>query len=94
MATPKSNASQECPFLALQPVIVLDEVCVCENRVEREEGHGVEMCPPWKAGVQVGPSDFGRINSNGDPKRKQMLAQYVLRFCCRVDTYIAVTGER
>ena len=46
VAQPERHACEEGPLLALKPIIVLDEIRVGEDGVEREEGDSVQVGVP------------------------------------------------
>lgn len=43
MAQAQPDDKEEGPFLALNPLVVLNKVRVCEERIEGEEGRGVDV---------------------------------------------------
>jgi hypothetical protein len=43
MPSSEGDAGKESPFFALKPIIILDVVGVCKQRIQGEEGEGIQM---------------------------------------------------
>ena len=82
----KANGEEERPFFALDPVVVLDEVSVCEERVKREEREGVEMHPRWTADMEAGLSDVGGRHLHFNPGI--MRTSETFQFSCIVNVHV------
>ena len=59
VAQPERHAREEGPLLALEPVVILDEIRVGENGVEGEEGDSIQVGVPRQSGVQGHRRYFG-----------------------------------
>lgn len=70
MARTKRDASQKRPLLTADPVVVLDVVCIGQQRVQAQKRGRVEVRPYWKSYMQACFSDFLRIYDNGSPFRQ------------------------
>lgn len=73
MARPEGNTSEKSPLLALEPVVVFDVVGVGEERVEAEEGEGVDVRPGVERAAQLGACDLARDDVHGDHDRVDWL---------------------
>lgn len=69
MARPERNTSEKSPLLALEPVVVFDVVGVGEERVEAEEGEGVDVRPGVERAAQLCACDLARDDVDGDHDR-------------------------
>jgi len=58
MPGPKGNTRKKRPFFALEPIIILDVVGVCKQRVQGEEGEGIQVQVPWDCGLESCPGYF------------------------------------
>ena len=67
MPGPKRNAGKECPFFALEPIIILDVVGVCKEGVQGEEREGIQMQVPWDGGSKSRPGYFWGPNVDANP---------------------------
>jgi len=61
------SASQESPFLAPKPLVILDKICISKHRVEGEEGNGVEIIVPRQPNMQTGTLNICRCHGNRGP---------------------------
>lgn len=64
----EGNAGKKSPFFALEPIIVLDIVGICEQGVQGEEGEGIQMEVPWNCGLEGCPRNFWRPNVDANPR--------------------------
>lgn len=67
MTRPKRNTIQKSPFLRLDPVFIFDVVGVCQERIERQEGEGVDVRPGGEGVTEFGTGDLGGDDGEGDP---------------------------
>lgn len=67
MSNTESDASQERPLFALDPVVVLDVICICEDGIQRQEGDSVQVCICWYRLVKCCSRDFRRLDLDGHP---------------------------
>ena len=63
----EGDEGEEGQLLDMEPVVVLDIVCVGENWIEGEEGDRVEVRVPGQADVQRRARDFGRDDLDRAP---------------------------
>lgn len=67
VACAEGHASQEGPLLADEPFIVLDVVCIGQERIERQEGDRVEVPPEGYARMQTGAGNLDGVDRDGSP---------------------------
>jgi len=70
MPSPEGNTSQESPFFALKPIIVLDVVGVCKQGVQGKEGEGIQVQVPWDCGLEGCPGYFWGANIDVNPRNR------------------------
>ena len=71
MSDTKGRTRQEGPFDAFEPVIILDVVCIRENRVEGEEWDSIQVGVPWQTDMQGRPRNFGGNDLDRAPVLRQ-----------------------
>lgn len=63
----EGNASKKSPLFALEPIVILDVVRICKQRVQGEEGEGIQMQVPWDCGLESCPGYFWGPNVDANP---------------------------
>lgn len=69
VSSAKRHTGEKSPLLADKPFLIFDVVRVCEERVKRQEGEGVEMGVPRPGYVEACAGDFRRVDRDDRPGR-------------------------
>ena len=67
MSSTEKCTGQKGPLLADEPLVILDEIGVCEDGIEGKEGQAVEVGVPRNGNVETSPFNLRRVNSNPKP---------------------------
>lgn len=59
MTSAECNTAEEGPLLALDPVVILDVVRICPERIHQQERNGINVGPDRPGDVQRRPGYFG-----------------------------------
>lgn len=91
MPSEQADSVQECPFLRLDPVIVPHEHGVEIDRIEGEEGDGVDVPYQRDRLVQTDGRNVRRLNSDARPEaeREESVSKPVLSVRLKVTHMMA-----